>query len=129
VSAGAQTDEIQLYDATINAPGQFSLELHNNYTSIDRTQPDFAGGTIPNHALNGVPEWAYGVTEWLELGTYLPLYSLTGSGHFQIDGAKLRAEFLVPHARERSFFTASTSSSALMPFIGSRPATRARSGQ
>jgi hypothetical protein len=31
------------------------------------------------------------VTDWLELGTYLPLYSLTGSGHFHIDGAKLRA--------------------------------------
>ena len=44
------------------------------------------------------------MTDWLELGTYLPLYSLTGSGHFQIDGAKLRAEFVVPHAQERSFF-------------------------
>jgi hypothetical protein len=30
VSARAQTDEIQVYAATINAPGQFSLELHNN---------------------------------------------------------------------------------------------------
>jgi len=104
VSAYAQTDEIQVYDATINAPGQFSVELHNNYTPIGRTQPDFEGGIVPNHTLNGVPEWAYGVTDWLELGLYLPLYSWTGTKHFLIDGAKLRAEFVVPHAQERSFF-------------------------
>jgi hypothetical protein len=42
--AYAQTDEIQVYDATINAPGQFSLELHNNYTPIGRKQSDFEGG-------------------------------------------------------------------------------------
>ena len=104
VSAYAQTDEIQVYDATINAPGQFSVELHNNYTPIGRTRPDFEGGIVPNHTLNGVPEWAYGVTDWLELGLYLPLYSWTGNRHFLIDGAKLRAEFVVPHAQERSFF-------------------------
>jgi hypothetical protein len=103
VSARAQTDEIQVYDATINAPGQFSVELHDNYTPIGRKQPAFAGGIVPNHTLNGVPEWAYGVTDWLELGAYLPLYSWTG-GRLLIDGAKLRAEFVAPHARERQFF-------------------------
>jgi len=49
-SARAQTDEIQVYDATINAPGQFSVDLHNNYTPIGRKQPDFEGAscrTIP----------------------------------------------------------------------------------
>jgi hypothetical protein len=101
--ARAQTDEIQVYDATINAPGQFSVQLHNNYTPIGRKQPDFAGGIVPNHTLNGVPEWAYGLTDWLELGAYVPLYSWT-SGRFQIDGAKLRAEFVVPHAQQRQFF-------------------------
>jgi len=103
-SAFAQTDEIQVYDATINEPSRFSIQLHNNYTPIGRTQPDFEGGIVPNHTLNGVPEWAYGVTDWLELGAYLPLYSWTNTGHFLIDGAKLRAEFVVPHAQERGFF-------------------------
>jgi hypothetical protein len=102
--ARAQTDEIQVYDATINAPGRFSVELHNNYTPIGRTQPVFEGGIVPNHTLNGVPEWAYGVADRLELGTYLPLYSWTDDGRFLIDGAKLRAEFVVPHAQERQFF-------------------------
>ena len=102
--AHAQTDEIQVYDADINSPGQFSLQLHNNYTPIGRKLADFKGGIVPNHTLNGVPEWAYGVTDWLELGVYVPLYSWTGNGRFLIDGAKLRAEFVVPHAQDRSFF-------------------------
>ena len=55
-AAHAQTDEIQVYDADINNPGQFSLQLHNNYTPIGRKQPDFRGGIAPNHTLNGVPE-------------------------------------------------------------------------
>jgi hypothetical protein len=103
-TADAQTDEIQVYDAEINNPGVFSLQLHNNYTAIGRKQPGFEGGIAPNHTLNGVPEWALGVTEWLELGAYAPVYSRTGDGRFLVDGAKLRAEFVVPHAAERSFF-------------------------
>jgi hypothetical protein len=104
VTAYAQTDEIQVYDATINELGQFSVELHNNYTPIGRKLPDFVGGIVPNQTLNGVPEWASGVVDWLELGAYLPLYSWTGNRRFLIDGAKLRAEFVVPRAQERSFF-------------------------
>jgi hypothetical protein len=67
-TALAQTDEIQVYDAEINDPGQFSLQLHNNYTPIGRQSPNFPGGIVPNHTLNGVPEWAYGIVDWLELG-------------------------------------------------------------
>lgn len=103
-AADAQTDEIQVYDAEINNPGVFSLQLHNNYTPIGRKQPDFMDGIAPNHTLNGVPEWALGITDWLELGAYAPVYSWTGDGRFLIDSAKLRAEFVVPHAAERSFF-------------------------
>jgi hypothetical protein len=78
-AAYAQTDEIKVYDAEINNPGQFSLELHNNYTPIGRKSADFLGGIVPNHTLNGVPEWAYGVNDWLELGAYAPVYSWTGN--------------------------------------------------
>src|SRR6202040_853741 len=103
-AALAETDEIQVYDAEINKPGEFSLQLHNNYPPIGRKSPDFPGGIVPNHTLNGVPEWAFGVVDWLELGAYVPVYSWTGNGRFLIDGAKLRAEFVVPHAQDRSFF-------------------------
>jgi hypothetical protein len=103
-NASGQTDEIQVYDAEINSPGQFSVQLHNNYTPIGRNHPDFPGGIVPERALNGVAEWAYGATDWLELGLYLPLYSVTRDERFLLNGAKLRTLFVVPHAQDRSFF-------------------------
>ncbi len=104
VGARAQTDEIQVYDAEIADVGQWNLTWHDNYTPDGRTQPDYPGGVVPNHALNGVPEFAYGVTPWWELGAYLPIYTLTGDGRLELDGAKLRTLFVVPHARDRTFF-------------------------
>src|SRR2546429_5141133 len=71
-AARAQTDEIQVYDAGITAPGQFSLTWHNNFTAAGRRQAAFPSGVIPEHALNAGPEWAYGVTDWLEAGNQPP---------------------------------------------------------
>jgi hypothetical protein len=102
--ARAQTDEIQVYDASIEAPGRFGLTWHNNFTPIGRSTPDFAGGIATNHTLNGVPELAYGVRDWLELGLYFPVYSITGKGQVLFDSTKLRALFAVPHAGERRVF-------------------------
>jgi hypothetical protein len=101
--AVAQTDEIQVYTGDIVAPGTFGLTLHNNYIAEGRKTPDFAGGIVPNHSWNGVPEFAYGVTDWLELGTYLPVYTLT-NGKFELDSVKLRALFVAPHNDDRTFF-------------------------
>jgi hypothetical protein len=100
----AQTDEIQVYNAQIAAPGTFNLTLHDNYTPEGRLTPAFPGGLTPNHTLNGVPEFAYGVTDWFEAGLYLPLYSLPGDSHFQLNGFKLRALFVDPHAADKPFF-------------------------
>jgi hypothetical protein len=105
-AARAQTDEIQVYNGEINKPGQFSVTWHNNYTPIGRKEPAFPGAIVPEHALNGVPEYAYGVNDWLELGAYLPLYSLTRDGRLLINGGKLRALVAVPNAGERSVFYA-----------------------
>jgi hypothetical protein len=106
LGASAQTDEIQVYTGEINAPGEFSLTLHNNYTPSGRKQADFPGGVVPDHALNGVPEFAYGVTDWWEIGTYLPVYTITRDGRAELDSVKLRTLFAVPHAAERRFFYA-----------------------
>src|SRR5579863_497815 len=103
-AARAQTDEIQVYDAEITAPGKFNLTWHNNYTPSGLMQPAFPGGVVPNHALNGVPEWAYGVTDWFEAGTYLPVYTLTNDGRLLFDSVKLRALFVVPDAHDRTVF-------------------------
>jgi hypothetical protein len=102
--AYAQTDEIQVYTGEINKPNEFSITLHDNYTPIGPTQPAFIGGVVPNHSLNGVPEYALGITPWLEFGAYLPLYTITGEGQTLIDGAKLRALFVSPNAVERTFW-------------------------
>ena len=102
-SARAQTDEIQVYDASIAAPGAFNLTLHDNYTPDGRKSADYPGGIVPNHALNGVPEWAYGVAPWLETGLYMPLYSLAGDGAVTFNGFKLRALFVEPDAANQRF--------------------------
>jgi len=44
--ARAQTDEIQVYDAQIAAPGVFNLTLHDNYTPDGRTSPDYPGASF-----------------------------------------------------------------------------------
>jgi hypothetical protein len=100
----AQTDEIQVYNAEIAAPGVVNLTLHDNYTPIGRKAAAFPGGVESNGSLNGVPEWAYGVTDWMEAGLYLPLYTLPSDGRPQLDGFKLRALFVEPDAAKHSFF-------------------------
>ncbi len=103
-AATAQTDEIQVYDASIADQGQFEVEFHNNYTPIGRTSPDYPGAVIPSHALNGVPEFSYGVTPWLEAGLYLPVYTITNQGRAELDSGKIRALFVSPFAANRVFF-------------------------
>lgn len=102
--AYAQSDEIQVYDAEIAEPGVFNLTWHDNYTPSGRTAPAFPGGVVPDRSLNGVPEFAYGVTKWMEAGLYLPLYTYDRNGRFELDGFKLRALFVDPDAGQKSFF-------------------------
>jgi hypothetical protein len=102
--ARAQTDEIQVYDATIADEGQFDVEFHNNYTPDGRKTAAYPGGVIPDHSWNGVPEYAYGVTDWFEAGMYLPVYTITNQGRAEFDSAKLRALFVSPYAANRTFF-------------------------
>ena len=103
----AQTDEIQVYDGGLAAPSKFNLTLHTNFIPKGLTTPAFAGAFVPDKSLNGVPEWAYGVTAWFEAGLYLPLYSIgTRDAHrdAMVDGVKLRVLFAVPRADDRTFF-------------------------
>jgi hypothetical protein len=96
-------DEIQVYNAEIAEVGQFSIQQHLNYTITGRTEPDFRGGLVPNHALNGTPEFAYGVTPWLELGLYIP-WAVNEQGQFLSNAIKLRTLFVTPDAAKKDFF-------------------------
>jgi hypothetical protein len=96
-------DEIQVYNAEIAKVGQWTFQLHNNYAFSGRKEPDFAGGLIPNHALNGTGEWAYGITDWWEMGFYTP-YAVDENGRFYSNAAKIRQLFVSPDAEKREFF-------------------------
>lgn len=103
LAAHAVTDEIQVYNAEIAQPGQWTLEQHLNYAINGRKQPDFPGGFVSNHALNGTPELAYGVNDWYELGWYAP-FTVDQSGQLVSDGFKFRQLWVVPDAAKREVF-------------------------
>ena len=106
-TALAQTDEIQVYDGSLAPVGTFNLTLHNNFTPDGLKAPAFPGALVSDNSLNGVPEWALGVTRWFEAGLYMPLYSIgkkDGSTSAMLNGFKLRALFAVPKAEDRTFF-------------------------
>lgn len=102
VGAARATDEIQVYNASIAAVGQFTIQQHLNYVAQGLSTPPFPGGIPSNHSLNGTPEFAYGVTEWWELGLYLP-FSVQNNV-FYSDAFKVRTLFVSPHADQRSLF-------------------------
>lgn len=101
--AFAQGDEIQVYDGGLAPVGVANLTVHNNYTPRGVKTPAFPGAIVSDKSLNGVPEWAYGVTNWFEAGLYMPLYSIDKNRGAVIDGFKLRTLFAVPNADARRF--------------------------
>ena len=95
-------DEIQVYNANIAAPGQFTIQQHLNYIGSGLKDPPFPGGIVSNRSINGTPEFAYGVTDWWEVGLYLPF--AIQDRQFLSDAFKLRTLFVSPHAEQRNFF-------------------------
>lgn len=105
LSASAQTDEIQVYDANIEEQGVFNLMIHTNFTPVGRTTPVFPGAIIANDSVNGAAEWAYGVQPWFEQGLYLPVYSFYSKNYgATLNGFKIRELFVRPNARDHTFF-------------------------
>lgn len=91
-SGGAQAslqDEIQVYDDSINRPGEWGLELHVNSTPSGISHQDYPGEITNVHGLRSTPEISYGLTDVLEAGLYLPVVH-------QADNA---TEFAGPRAR------------------------------
>jgi hypothetical protein len=95
-------DEIQVYNAGIAAVGQFTIQQHLNYIGVGLKDPPFPGGLVSHHSINGTPEFAYGVTDWWEVGLYLPF--AIQDRQFLSDSFKLRTLFVSPNAAERNFF-------------------------
>ena len=95
-------DEIQVYNAGIAQPGQFTIQQHLNYVPLGVKDPPFPGGLVSHNSINGTPEFAYGVTDWWELGLYLPF--AIQDRQFLSDAFKLRTLFVSPNAADRNFF-------------------------
>ena len=101
-SPACAVDEIQVYNAGIAAPGQLTVQQHLNYVALGLKQPPFPGGLVSNGSINGTPEFAYGLTDWWEVGLYLPF--AIQDQQFLSDSVKLRTLFVSPHADQRNFF-------------------------
>jgi hypothetical protein len=95
-------DEIQVYNGEMADVGKWTAQHHLNYAINGRKTPEFPGGLIPNHTLNGTGEYAYGVTNWFEAGFYTP-YAFDKDG-FHTNAFKLRTLFATPDAGKREFF-------------------------
>lgn len=67
-AARALGDEIQVYDGGLAPKGVFNLTLRNNYTADGVKAPSSPWAVVSHRSLNGVPEWAYGVSRWFKLG-------------------------------------------------------------
>jgi hypothetical protein len=102
-SPARAVDEIQVYNAEIADVGQFTVQQHLNYTFLGQKDPAFPGAFPSNHALNGTPEFAWGITKWFELGLYIP-WAVDGEGRFLSNAFKLRTLFVTPDADKKSFF-------------------------
>ncbi len=102
-SHGMDLFEIQVYQAEVNEPGQFGLEVHTNYTFDGRRYAAYQGEQPPNHVGRLTLEPALGVTEYFELGAYF-LNMVNDDGQYRFAGAKLRGKFVVPQRYTRHFF-------------------------
>ncbi len=96
-------DEIQVYDDTLNAPGEFGLETHINTTPSGRKTPDWPGEITPHHGTRLTAEFSYGLTRTLEAGLYLPTL-LDAQGNYYFAGPKLRLKWVPQAAPEGGFF-------------------------
>lgn len=98
-------DEIQVYDDSINRPGQWGLELHLNTTpSGARADYPQTPPQVENvHGYRGTPEISYGLTETLEAGLYLPVDNAPGYGT-QFAGPRARLKWIPRQAPEGGLF-------------------------
>jgi len=86
--------EIQVYDATADAPGQPGLELHTNYVAKGLTQQE--GTLLPaDKVAHFTLEPSIGVLPFWEMGGYFET-ALRPDGTFDYAGVKLRSKFVTP---------------------------------
>ena len=109
-------DEIQVYDDSINKPGQWGLELHFNSTPSGVSAQEYPGEIQNVHGYRGTPEISYGLTETLEAGLYLPVVH-DAQGTTAFAGPRVRLKWIPQQAPETGgyFYGLNVEVSAVKP--------------
>ncbi len=109
-------DEIQVYDDSINKPGQWGLELHFNSTPSGMSAQEYPGEIQNVHGYRGTPEISYGLTETLEAGLYLPVVH-DAQGTTAFAGPRVRLKWIPQQAPETGgyFYGLNVEVSAVKP--------------
>jgi hypothetical protein len=101
--ATAAPEEIQVYLDDMSAPGQFGLDVHNNYVPSGSTRPSYPGEQPPGHVYRLTPEFYYGLSETLELGLYV-LTTRSAQSDLHVEGGKVRIKYIAPHDKDEGLF-------------------------
>ena len=101
-SYAASSDEIQVYDDSINQPGELNVDNHINYVPEGIKEKARYQEVPAHHNFRFTPEFAYGLTKNWEAGFYIPTIRF-GNGDWYIEGAKVRLKYIADHA-EHGFY-------------------------
>ncbi len=101
--AQAASDEIQVYTEELDAPGEFGLEQHLNYTIKGRQTPDYPGQMTSHHVTQITPEFSYGITSNLEAGLYVP-FAISPAGDTFLNGLRVRLKYIAPRQADEDMF-------------------------
>ena len=101
--AAAAPEEIQVYDDSLDKPGQFGLDVHNNYVWGRASPLQWTGEQQPDYRYRITPEFSYGLSPNLELGLYLPIATISDSAA-HLDGVKARIKYIAPRASGQDWY-------------------------
>jgi hypothetical protein len=96
-------DEIQVYDDSLNRPGQFGLEVHANHSFGGDTHATFPGEITSGDATRLTAEFSYGLGHGFEAGMYLDTVAPKGES-LEFAGPKLRLKWVGRQAPDGGVF-------------------------
>jgi hypothetical protein len=104
-TARGADEEIQVYMDEMNRKGGFGLDVHLNDVLDGRLRDaDYLGQMASQHRVRITPEFSYGLTPNLELGAYLPLFTIDPHDGAEFGGVKGRLKFIAPKAADSPYF-------------------------
>lgn len=98
----ASVDEIQVYDEAINKKGELNVDIHMNYVGSGIKTPAYNGESPAHHNFRITPEFAYGFTDNLEGGLYVPALR-DAAGNWYSELARVRLKYIGDN-REQGFY-------------------------